>query len=113
MREFHISDILSITTGRLVSTRHVEGVYEILNYMTGDNLFTHQLPRASRVCAPHLLRQHPQLKDVYGGGVTKDNWKEWLKEMTARFGETLSVEPLRHFEHIDPLKELTMIVDKP
>ena len=53
--------MLSITTGRLVSTRHIGGVYDILNFMTGDNLFTHQLPRASDECKPYLLEQFPQL----------------------------------------------------
>jgi len=60
-KQFHISDVLSITTGRLVSTRHMDGVYEIRNFMTGDNLFTHQLPRASDECKPYLLEQFPQL----------------------------------------------------
>lgn len=60
-KQFHISDVLSITTGRLVSTRHMDGVYDILNFMTGDNLFTHQLPRASDECKPYLLEQFPQL----------------------------------------------------
>ena len=60
-REFHVSDVLSITTGRLVSTRHMDGVYDILDFMTGDNLFTHQLPRASDECKPYLLEQFPQL----------------------------------------------------
>lgn len=61
MKHFHISDVLTITTGRLVSTRHMEGVYEILNYMTGDNLFTHQLPRAGKECAPVLCALYPEL----------------------------------------------------
>lgn len=61
MKTFHISDVLSITTGRLVSSRHIDGVYDILNFMTGDNLFTHQLPRASRECEPWLRTQFPQL----------------------------------------------------
>lgn len=47
-KRFHLGDVLSITTGHLLSPRHMEGVYEILNHMTGDQLFTHQLPRASR-----------------------------------------------------------------
>ena len=50
-KRFHISDILSITTGRLVATRHVEGIYDILGFMTGEELFTHQLPRASSSAA--------------------------------------------------------------
>src|SRR3990167_7087526 len=29
--------------------------------MAGDNLFTHQLPRASDECKPYLLEQFPQL----------------------------------------------------
>ena len=60
-KQFDLSDVLSITTERLVSSRHMEGVYDILNWMTDDNLFTHQLPRASRECKPWLLRWFPEL----------------------------------------------------
>ena len=60
-KQFHLGDVLSITTGRLVSPRHIDGVYDILNFMTGDNLFTHQLPRASDECKPYLVEQFPQL----------------------------------------------------
>ena len=61
MKQFHISDVLSVTTGRLVSSRHIDGIYEILNFLTGDELFTHQLPRAMRECEPWLRMQFPQL----------------------------------------------------
>lgn len=61
MKNFHISDVLSITTRRLVSSRHMDGVYDILNFLTGDNLYTHQLPRAVRECEPWLRSQFPQL----------------------------------------------------
>jgi hypothetical protein len=61
LKSFHISDVLSATTGRLVSSRHMEGVYDILNFVTGDNLYTHQLPRAMRECEPWLRTQFPTL----------------------------------------------------
>ena len=61
MKLFHISDVLSVTTGRLLSTRHMEGMYDVLNFLTGDNLFTHQIPRAMRECQPWLEAQFPQL----------------------------------------------------
>lgn len=61
MQKFHISDILSVTTGRLVSNRHMGGIYDLLNFLTGDELFTHQLPRASRECEPWLRSQFPYL----------------------------------------------------
>lgn len=47
-KSFHIGDVLSAMTGTLVSPRHIGGVYDVLNWMTGESLMTHQLPRASR-----------------------------------------------------------------
>lgn len=80
-KQFHISDVLSVTTGRLVSTRHMAGIYEILNHMTNDQLFTHQLPRASAECKPWLIRQYPQLADVDGGAL--DAWFERQEQVQA------------------------------
>lgn len=84
VRNFHIGDILSITTGRLVSPRRMDGVYDILNYMTGDDLFTHQLIRAAEECAPALREQHPDLTDVDAGGVP---WRGTRPKMARRFGD--------------------------
>lgn len=63
-RDFDLSDVLSATTGRLLSMRHMDGIYDVLNYMTGDNLMTHQLPRAMDQVKPEILRQHPDLENV-------------------------------------------------
>ena len=60
-RQFELGDILSVTTGRLVSRRHVTALYDLMGFMTGENLMTHQLPRAMDACAPELIRQHPWL----------------------------------------------------
>jgi hypothetical protein len=35
-RAFHLGDILSVTTGCLVSPRGIAGVCDILNWMTGE-----------------------------------------------------------------------------
>lgn len=112
VRSFHIGDVLSVTGDKLVSPRLIGGVYDILNFMTGDSLFTHQLPRACRECRPALLKQHPQLASVDDSGVTGETWKAWLDEQIARFGETLPVEPLAEHEHefIDPVSELAEMV---
>lgn len=107
-RPFHLGDVLSVTTGLLVSPRHMNGVYDILNFMTGDNLYTHQLPRASRECKPHLLQQHPCLATISSDGIGPDNWEPWLKGLIAIHGEQLLVAPLPldAHERIDPLSEL-------
>jgi hypothetical protein len=104
-RQFHISDILSITTGYLVSNRKMDGVYDILNFMTGEMLFTHQLPRAADECTPHLLRQYPILGSVntkrldmlldraFSGEIAV---KRWVEEECFRLGipEMLDVEAI-------------------
>lgn len=61
MKNFHVSDLLSVTTGRMVSSRHMTGIYQILNFLTGDDLYTHQIPRAMRECRPWLQSQFPEL----------------------------------------------------
>lgn len=105
-RTFSINDILSITTGRLVSKRHMDGVYDILNYMTGDNLYTHALPRASAVCRPELLRQHPQLAAVDADAINPETYQDMQAQWEAEFGTELSVEPLVGWDSKDPLTEL-------
>lgn len=109
-RSFHLGDILSVTTGYLVSPRRMDALYDLLGFMTGDTLFTHQLPRACDECAPVLLEQHPQLREVavpeqFDGA---EHVERWLAEQVARFGETFPVAPLADGDHvhIDPLVEL-------
>ena len=111
-RSFHLGDILSVTTGRLVSTRHMDGLYDLLGFMAGESMFTHQLPRVADECEPELLRQHPDLADVdvpdrFTG---REHVEAWLAAQVARFGEYRKVTPLMPENHtaIDPLAELAM-----
>ena len=109
-KNFHIGDVLSITTGILVSPRLIGGVYDILNWMTGENLYTHQLPRVSREAAPVLLKVFPQLADAQAEAeqVTADNHNDFLAKMVACYGETLPVPKMNVDQHesIDPISEL-------
>lgn len=61
-KKFPLGHVLSVTTGRLCAK--IEGVYEILNHITGDNVFTHQIPRACRFAGPLVLADHPELSSA-------------------------------------------------
>lgn len=125
MKNFHLSDVLTVTTGRLVSSRHMEGVYEILNFLTGDNLYTHQLPRAMDEAKPWLRVQFPQLmmdnheilallnglddeianKEGDRGSIIAD----WVKKVSTRTNVPMTV-PVYEMgadmhTHIDPIEE--------
>jgi hypothetical protein len=112
-KQFHLGDILSITTGILVSPRLMSGVYDILNYMTGDDLFTHQLPRAAEECRPHLLRQFPQLMGVDKFS-DKTEVASWLIKQIEKYGEFLEVETLTIGVHQlrDPIAEAGSMIGK-
>lgn len=111
-RDFHITDVLTITTGNLVSNRHMAGVYDLLSYMAGEDVYTHQIPRVMRECEPALRRQHPQLGAADTSGVTPENLAARTVEWVAAFGETLPVAPLSEDQHerIDPISELAEMV---
>ncbi|MGI9503990.1 MAG: hypothetical protein ACR2RE_13155 [Geminicoccaceae bacterium] len=92
----------------------IGAIYELLNYMTGDNLFTHQLPRAGKSCLPHILSQHPELRDVTDyicEQCEQGNIDSVRSEMVQRFGETLNIAPISDgsYEGIDPVVELSQM----
>lgn len=113
-RSFHIGDVLSAYSGYLVSNRHMEGVYDTLNYLTGDSLFTHQLPRAMDECKGWLERLHPKLREIDCSGLTPETLPAWLDRIAAQYGETLELRPLppegHEFRH--PIEELESTVGK-
>lgn len=113
MRKFHLGDILSITTGYLMSLAGMSGVYAILNYLTGEELFTHQLPRAANACKGPLLAQHPQLVGADCSGVTTENHAARLAELVATYGEWLMVAPVGggEYQPKNPLIELAEMTD--
>lgn len=111
-REFHIGDVISVATGRLVSLRHIEGVYDVCDFMTGENLMTHQLPRASRECEPSLREQHPGLTAEHIPPIkSREDAEAWLTSLYPKYGETVTVTKLDPADHtvIDPIAEIKMI----
>lgn len=107
-RDFHISDILTMTTRKLVSTRHMSGLHELAEWMAGGPVWTHQLPRVMREAAPVLLAAHPHLASADCEGVTPENIAARIAGWVAQFGETLPVPRMSSDQHerIDPVSEL-------
>lgn len=90
-RVFHLGDVLSITTSLLVSPRYMDGVYELLRFLTGA---APQLPALAEEigrCRGYLLRTFPELADVDASSVQFENWQAWLSAQIGAHGEFLTV----------------------
>lgn len=114
-RQFDLGDVLTITDGCLLSPRHMHGVYDILNFMTGDDIYTHQIPRAMRACRIALLAKYPDLANVdRSTKITPETLIPWLNIQKRIYGETLSVEPLapQSWITVDPMLEAQALVGK-
>lgn len=106
-KKFHISDLLSISTECLVSNDHISGVCKILNHMTGDNLFTHQIPLAVDAVKPDLLQQFPWLKEISKPKLSGEaECVAWVASVADVHGEWHEVQstPLSWGEH-DPMSD--------
>lgn len=121
MKKFHVADVLTVTTGCMVSPRGIEAVYDILNFMTGDSLFTHQLVRACNVATPVLLARFPQLAKVkkpvfdfsgkLGGDLAMQEQivSAWVQEQGLDM--EFEIEPLAPGEYVsmDPAAEMVQM----
>jgi hypothetical protein len=111
-RAFPLDEVLTVSTGRLVARRHMDAVYDVLNHLIGDNLMTHQLPRAMDSCQPAVLAQHPDLAEITGAAVPADAehiWP-WLDALAEKYGAERVLVPIADWERRDPIEEACDIV---
>lgn len=115
LRRVHLGDILTATTGVLVAPTGMAGLQELLEWMTGGLVWTHQLGRAADACQPVLLAQFPWV-----AGIVTPDWSgvrrgeaenavgAWLAGQAAVHGEWHAVGriPAGAFELINPVAEL-------
>ena len=130
-RSFDVRDVLTVTTGMMLSKKGMSGLYDILNYLTGSDLCTHQLPRAAEEAEPHIFKQVPELDSLEMKLAVRellstlntttskneaiDNWV--LKLINGDYGitvdEMIELEPLPTgaYMSLEPIDELELMTD--
>jgi hypothetical protein len=87
---FHLGDLLTFTTGALVSPDHMGGIYKVAEFMTDGPVWTHQLVRVAEPIKDAILAQHPNLAEIEApqwGVDVEAEVVEWLQAQVARYGE--------------------------
>jgi hypothetical protein len=106
IRRFHVGDILSVITGRMVSPRGMEGIYDILGYMTNDSPYTTQLGRFAEECKPHLRQQvdealAPFYEPSEEAMASTVSAYKWLGEIGHTLGGLLlTIKPVAENDHV-------------
>ena len=113
-REFCLSDVLTVFTGCLLSSRNLDGLYDILSFLIGKPVFTHQIPGTLNYCETFLFKQ---FLDKFGSCAAAEFddsiakieriakaernhkkrqkiLKDWLHERMAKYGKTFEVTQL-------------------
>jgi hypothetical protein len=133
-KQFGLREVLTVTTGRLLTEPTPDGgngidkLYEILNWMTADDVYTHQLGRFANECKPYLLQWFPEFAEVnthldkLDELLKADNTKHkqhaiglWLSELMSVVSAPLRANydipqiPQDDHDTIDPLSELIIM----
>lgn len=107
-KEFDLGAILNITTKRLFTS--MEDVYEVLNYLTGDSICSHQIPRVMPIAKTYILSLHPELTGV-GDTVeinSFDDAKAFINKQKKVFGNKLLLSPMGKtdgYSYVDSIEE--------
>jgi hypothetical protein len=119
-KNFSRRDVLTVTTMRLLTKPNsdrdngIDNLYKLLNWMTNDELCTHQLPRAGKECQPWLLRWFPELNsvDVPETFTSGEHIESWLESLTIPESFDVPRIPRDGHDVINPLEELAQMVGR-
>lgn len=125
-RTFPLSVILTVTTKRMLCS--MDELFDVLNYLTGDNLFRHVLPRAGMFAAEAITARRPELSrealaaDMNGMALALASANErgrkaiitnTIAHIAARVGyESVDLSPLDGWQSMDPVNEMVAMRSK-
>lgn len=121
-KDFPTLAVLSVTSGRLLTQpkdagegNGIDQIYEVLEWMSDDLPFTHQLVRFIEECKPWIYRWHPEIIEADKWIENKliercetENVKACQAAMLAKFGKTITLQkiPQSYHDIKDPFDEL-------
>lgn len=124
---FNYKTVLTVTTGRLLC--NMKELYEVLNYLTGTDVYTHQLPRVTKECKKHLLEYYPELDicttelnrlksllddDSFDNDYRWEIVNKWCKEILDKYlkDENYYLIPIPNPNNMDPIEEAIQMKGK-
>jgi hypothetical protein len=113
VQSFHIGDILSVVTGRLVSPDGFSSTQQFLEHLAGESVGTHQCGRVADEAGPWLRKQFPELATIEVPKLDSEQaYGDWLQGVADQLGSHRDVLqfPEGGHDHINPISELVDMV---
>lgn len=116
-KDYPLGVVLSLTTGMLLCP--FDEVHEFVEFMAGEPIWTHQLPRVGKEVEEVLKRQHPALAEVTPPELQRDSQasieeqiKDWVAEQAKVHGEMITCRAMHAEEHQPkgPITELAEMI---
>lgn len=112
--KFKTEDVLGLYSGRLLG--NIGGIYEAANYLSGQTVFTHMIPKVHDRVKPILERRFPELAEVDFSDVTPSNVSEKLASYREKFGDEMDlkglegcIEKVSFAEGLNPEKVIVVV----
>lgn len=100
-KEFDTLAVLSVTSGRLLTKRvgksdnGISKIYELLGWMSGESVWTHEIPQYMNKFSPQIIQQHPYFAELtpYIVSMCEQGVAEKLQdELINMFGPAISLK---------------------
>lgn len=112
-REFHLGDLLSVSDGHLIGPNGIDGVYNVMGFIMGRELWTHELPFYANQCSLVIKHQIPFMKeivfpeDIFGWGPVA----QWLAPVVQEYGEWHAIVPFWRMAYIEQTDVMGLLND--
>jgi hypothetical protein len=102
-QEFKTEDVVSLYTGIMLVS--LDGVYDILSFLAGVPVWTHQLPVQRKKALPIIEACCPQLIGEVAPQGKPDEIPAYIESLHERYGKTLTLEGKIDLDGADSLIE--------
>jgi hypothetical protein len=110
-RRFHIGDIITVSTGVMVSPGNISSVRRLIQHMINRRLLDFQLIEATDLVRPHLRQAFAWLDNFDRDAILQlptGSLPDWVVEQASQYGASHLVErlPAGTWVDRDPIAEL-------
>lgn len=104
---FPLAAVLSILLDKILIPQ-ISEIRTLCSFLTGAQIYSHQISRAVTECIDELKKQCPQFDHLNRNEISRENAEKWVKQKEKEFGSTVLLTPItkKYFNFDDPIGDM-------